>query len=274
MSYKVQRPLPTAPGAPATAARDALPSPAWWGARGVPRSLCPGSIWPNPAPMALGENAGRPQPSPHQRGAEHWGSRRQPVPRCGAGGGSRIPPRFGGVPVPALPELLQCPPTSHRIPVATCSGKGCRPRGVPQIHRVGGPRAASPAGFPASPPPTRSVLFPAALRGQRARRHRCRRVGCQGAAICVCRAARLGRGGHCSPQPPHLGLRALQGWVSPKMASSGLSEGGGLGRGPGPHGEEGRTGDPVAHPPAFLCGVAGLPSPPQGYRGRLVLPPP
>lgn len=46
MSYKVQRPFPSALGAPAVAAGDALPGPAWGGARGALRSLCPASLGP------------------------------------------------------------------------------------------------------------------------------------------------------------------------------------------------------------------------------------
>lgn len=206
MSYKVQRPLPTAPGAPATAAGDALPSPAWWGARGVPRSLCPGSPWPNPAPMALGENAGWPQPSPHQRGAERWGSRRQPVPRCGAGSAGSSPGAPGSLPGLGVSPCQRSPsccnahphPTASRLPPA--AGKGDVPGGYP---RSAGSSGHGQPRRPASPPPPPPQLGASCSRQRPVGRGR---EGTDAAASAakalpsVCAGLPgWGGGGHCSP---------------------------------------------------------------------------
>lgn len=111
------------------------------------------------------------------------------------------------------------------------------PRHVPAVGRHGAP------GYPRSTrlqglrqprwpaPPTQSVLFQAAPRGQRARRHRCCCARCQGAAICVHGAARLG-GASLLFQPPHLDPGALQhcrAGFPPKQCPQGF--GGAVGRG-------------------------------------------
>ncbi|XP_040982436.1 translation initiation factor IF-2-like [Aquila chrysaetos chrysaetos] len=214
--------------------------------------LSVGGLGVSPYPGAGTEVPGAPLGL--QNPSQGWGCPRASAPRAAATP-TRIPPHPG------------CPLQRERVPSP----------GVPQIRRVGGPRAASPAGFP----PARSVLFPAAPRGQRARRHRCRRVGCQGAAICVCRAARLGGGGGGGTAPPNhptsaSGHCSTAGLGAPQNGILRALWGGGrLGRGPGPRGGEGSAGGPAAHPPAFLCGVAGPPSPPLGaiVAGRCCHPP-
>lgn len=149
MSYKVQRPLPTTPGAPATAAGDALPGPASWDAHGAPWSLCPGSLgriplcWPcagMPAGPSPPLTAGGPGISLGP-GAE------MEVP--GTPLGSRTLLGFGVSPCQCSPSRRDAHlhPTASRLPAA--AGGGSTP-GVPQIRPVAGPRAASPSG---SPPP-------------------------------------------------------------------------------------------------------------------------
>lgn len=240
MNYKVQRPLPTLLGAPA--ARDALPGPARWGAPGCP---CPSARALVAGSSSAGPVRGR-WPAPHQLGAECRGSWCQPTSWYQVG--SRVP--------------------TCMLPHPGC-GRGSLPRGTSEALGCGA------AGSLASQlPAAQSVLFPAAPRGQRARRRRCHHAGCQGAAICVRGAARLvGATAPPSATPPRpRGTAALEGWVPPERHPQGSGRGG-LWRGPGPRREEaGEAWLPACLP---LRGSAEEPSSPsQGHRGQPVLPPP
>lgn len=267
MSYKVQRPLPTVPGAPT--AGDALPSPAWWGVRRVPWFLCLGSLgpvllcWPC-ARMLAG-------PSPHHCGAECWGSRRQPSSWCRDGGagaplGSRILPGFRVSLCQRSPSCCNAP-ASHRILVALCSGRGCRPGGT-----LDPPGCRATDSLAGRLPPHRASC-------SRQRPVGSRREGTDAAAPAakalpsVC-SGLPGWGGYRSPQPPHLSPGALQhcrAGCPPKTVSPGLcgrlGKGSGTLRGGRKQGRPGRL-------PAFLCGVVGPLSPPRGHRSWPVLPPP
>lgn len=194
-----------------------------WGAR-VP---LPARPWPDPAPLAPCGDAGRPLTS--------------------AGG-----PVSAHVPVPGGLQGVHPHPATSRL------WQGVPPQGYPRSARLRGrgqPRRSAP--------PAQSVLFPAAPRGQRARRRRCHRAGCQGAAICVRGAARLG-GPPLPPQPPHLSPGALQHCRAgcPQNSVPRARVGGGAWGGvEDPAG--GKRGRPGCLP-AFLCGV-----PQRGHRHPL-----
>lgn len=230
MSYKVQRPLPTALGVPVPGMR----GPTWVprGVPGVPRPRClPCSPQNPPCCPQVGLPAG---PSP---------------PLTGAGGASTSAPRYThpktGLALPRGAgslgaEALQATLMPPRIPLVQ---RGLHTVG-PQICRVQGLQQPGRCGGVCSPPhgPARSVLFPAAPRGPRARRRRCSRAGCQGAAICPGSAARLG-GGELGA-PPKWGP---QGCPSRCGTACGV-----LGRGPGPRGQEGSAGAwPLARLPLW-----------------------
>lgn len=138
MSYKVQRPFPSAPGAPAVAAGDALPGPAWGVPVGgsdpsarPPLAPCRDPAWPQPCQPSAGPSAGGPAVGPY--------------PGAGSSLGLQDPPSVRGVPVPVLPELLQCPPASHHTP-AVLGREAVSPRGFSASPRLGGPGRLPPHG--------------------------------------------------------------------------------------------------------------------------------
>lgn len=175
---------------------------------------------------------------------------------------------------PGSSHGLRCPSASApraaamltRIPPhPSClrAGGGVAP-GTLWICPAGGPRAGSPR-------TERPV--PGGGRGQRARRHRCRRTGCQGAAICVRGAARLGGPPLPPATPPRpRGTAAWQDAVPPQNSVL-RALGGCVGRGPGPCREEGSGGGLAACLPSSLCEVVG-PLSPLRPSGRPVRPPP
>lgn len=244
MSYKVQRPFPSALGAPAVAAGDALPGPAWGGARGALRSLCPASLGRTQGcrlPPAL--------PSP-LRGRVLGLPTSAHIPmqglRCcelswtpGSSQGLECPcastPRSAAVPARIPPH-----PSGPR------AGGAAAP-GTLWIHPPGGaagrlpPHGAScsrrwpwAAGAKAQMPPHRLP-----------RRCHLRARGCQA-------------GGAAAPPGPG----ALQQGRMPCPPTRGPQGSGGcVGRGPGPCREEGSGGGLAACLPSSLCEVVGPLSP-------------
>lgn len=217
MSYKVQRPFPSALGAPAVAAGDALPGPA----RGVPVGCpdpLPGLPWPHagepagPSPgiTSAGPAAGGPGVSPHpDAGIEVLGARLD----------SRILPRFGvslGQHSPSCCNTHPHPTTSQ----LSEGGRGCCPRDTLDPPGWGAAGRLPPHGASCS----RRWPWAAGAKAQMPphrlpRRCHLRARGCQAGGATT-------PPGH--PTPPR-GTAAWQDGVPPKTGSSGGMRGEGSG---------------------------------------------